>query len=142
MQAARQAAMNAARQAAMRATKIELRRLRRRTAAFVVATGVVTVLVAQAHAADPKGDPPVPAAASPEPEPRCHRDQDLACTLVRETPTGVWVWTERFRPAEATNSGWTLAVGAGPVSPVPVAHFVAPSPPPARTTPNGAPILE
>ena len=122
--------------------RIARRRLRHRGAVMIVAALAVSAgLAARAAAADPKADLSAPGSVSTEAEPRCHRDQDLACTLVRETPAGVWVWTERFRPAEPSNTGWTLAVGAGPVSPVPVAHFVAPAPP-ARTTANGAPILE
>lgn len=122
---------------------IDHRHFRRRGATAVVAAVLATAtLIARAAVADPKAELPAPAAATTEPEPRCHRDQDLACTLVRETPAGVWVWTERFRPAEPNNSGWTLTVGAGQVSPNPVAHFVASPPSPLRTTPNGAPILE
>jgi len=118
-----------------------LARLRRRGTAFVVVAAVVAApsLTREALAESP--ELPV---APPEPEPRCRRDQDLACTLVRETPTGVWVWTERFRPAAPGSSGWTLAVGAASPSPAPltVTHLVATDLPPAPTTPNGAPILE
>ena len=131
--------------------KDESRRTRRRAAscvalvALVAATSVTRVAGADPSfpAAGPAASPAAaPAAAPAEPEPRCHRDRDLACTLVRETPGGVWVFTERFRPADAGNSGWTLAVGAGPASPGAATHFVATTPPPARPTPNGAPILE
>ena len=122
---------------------IDRRRLRR-CGAVLAALVLVTTISTRPAAADPKA--PAPGAAqspaSQEPEPRCHRDQDLACTLVRETAAGVWLWTVRFRPAEAGNSGWTLAVGAGAVTPGPVAQFIAPARTPAPPTPNGAPILE
>jgi len=118
--------------------KVERNRARRR-AALLVATAVAMAVAPLARADGV--DVPAPPGAPAEPEPRCHRDQDLACTVVRETPAGVWVWTERFRPAEPGTTGWTLAVGAGPVSAVPSLHFVA-TPTPTRPTPNGAPILE
>jgi len=106
-----------------------------------IAVLVVVVAMATLLARDAIADAPPPPAVPAQPAPWCQRDQDLACTLVRETPAGVWIWTERFRPADPGNSGWTLAVGAGPVSSA-VAHLIATVPPPARPTPNGAPILE
>ncbi len=114
---------------------VDRRRVRRWGIALAVATaaGITTPLTRDATA-DPASLP-----AAPEPEPRCHREEDLACTLVRETSIGVWVWTERFRPGESGSSGWTLAVGAGPVTPSPTVRFVTPPP---HTTANGSPILE
>jgi|GEM_PF-3838549 len=118
--------------------KVDERRRRRRGAAVLVVAGLaMATLLTRAAAAEA---PPPPAVAA-QAAPWCQRDQDLACTLVRETAAGVWIWTERFRPAEPGNSGWTLAVGAGPVSPA-VTHLIAAIPALARPTPNGAPILE
>jgi hypothetical protein len=116
-------------------------RLRRRRTTFVV---VAALVAATSLTREAMADAPGLASGPPEPEPQCHRDQDLACTLVRETPTGVWVWTERFRPAPPGSPGWTLAVGAASASPAPLAvtPLVATNLPSAPPTPNGAPILE
>jgi len=105
------------------------KRARRRVMALMVVAIVATL--PRAATADPASPP-----ALTDPEPRCHREEDLACTVVRETSIGVWVWTERFRPGDSSSSGWTLAVG--PLSPT---RLVIPSPP-AHTTANDAPILE
>ena len=119
--------------------KLDFRRVWHGRAAFMVLTVAGAVSSSGTGiAAEPSFSVPAP----PEPEPRCRRDEDLACTLVRETPAGVWVWTERFRAGEAGSTGWTLAIGAGPVSTQPTVQFVAASPPPGPATPNGAPILE
>jgi hypothetical protein len=120
--------------------KVQCRRISRPGAVLVAVAAAITAAAALTR--DAAAEPPPPVVARTEPEPRCDRDQDLACTLVRETTTGVWVWTQRYRPAEPGNSGWTLSVGAGPPVPFAVTQFVATVPPPARPTPNGAPILE
>ena len=104
----------------------------------VVAFVVVAALSGTAARGDePAGGAPLPAA----PESLCHRDEDLACTVVRETPDGVWVWTERFRAAVTGSPNWSLAIGGGAVSPQPTVRFLA-NGPPSRTTANGSPILE
>ena len=122
--------------------RVDSTRLRRGGAPLVLLL-VLAAVTAGPSLPPAAAEPAAPSAPSPEPEPWCHRDQDLACTLVRETPAGVWVWTERFRSLEAGSGGWTLSVGAGPVSSIPVVpHFVAAVPPPVHPTPNGAPILE
>lgn len=117
--------------------KVDGKRLPRRGAILVLVAAAVMATPSWRHAI---AEPAAPATASTEPEPWCHRDQDLACTLVRETPGGVWVWTERFRPIESGTGSWTLAVGAGPIASVAlVPHVVVAAP---LSTPNGAPILE
>jgi hypothetical protein len=116
--------------------KVQRGRRRRRGAALVfVAVAGVTTAIAGSALADPAVGP-----GPREAELRCHRDEDVACTLVRETSAGVWIWTERFRAAELSTVAWTLAVGAGPISPLPMVSFLAA--PSVRATPNGAPILE
>jgi hypothetical protein len=116
--------------------------LRRRGTAFIAVAALVAT--ASSPTREALADSPGLPAGPPEPEPWCRRDQDLACTLVRETSTGVWIWTERFRPAAPGSTGWTLAVGAGSAPPAPLAvtHLVATNLPSAPPTPNGAPILE
>jgi len=116
---------------------VDCRRVRRWAKALVVVVATVATPPLGAAAAEPTSS-----SAPTEPEPRCHRDEDLACTLVRETSIGVWVWTERFRPGQPGSSGWTLDVGAGPVSSVPTVHFVTPPAPTHTTTANDSPILE
>lgn len=71
---------------------------------------------------------------------QCLPDQDVSCTLVRETPNGVLVWTERYQPAPSRTARWSLILEPGTrVSGDPVR--VAPTDALA-STPNGAPILE
>lgn len=79
-----------------------------------------------------------PAATAAEAPPRCHPDEDLACAVVRETPAGVWVWTERFEDPGPASPAWSLAIGGVPVSPPPAGWLVAGG----AATPNGAPILQ
>jgi hypothetical protein len=69
---------------------------------------------------------------------QCLPDQDVSCTLVRETPNGVLVWTERYRPAPSS-AHWSLVLDTGTLI---LGDPVAFVPDPTSSTPNGAPILE
>jgi len=111
---------------------VDCRRVRRWAMALIVVVATLVAPLPRAAAAEP-----ATSSAPTESEPRCHREEDLACTLVRETSVGVWVWTERFRPGKPSSSGWTLAVGPA-TSTVP---FLTPPAPP-HTTANDSPILE
>jgi hypothetical protein len=113
------------------------RRVARRTAAAAATVGMVVLLVVfPCAAADGSDDDPQ------DDEPRCNRRDDLSCTIVRETAAGVWVWTERFRPAEPNSPTWSIAVGTAAVGAAPTVKFLPSRPATASTTPNGAPILE
>jgi len=112
---------------------------------------------------DPKASPPAVAAkpaaarervARPAPDPyRCHPTEDIACTVVRETPQGTVIVTMRPAGAVTKPAVWSVVSGTPPgpagvtalggtiyvvptSSPEPRADFTHPGPA------NGAPILD
>lgn len=105
---------------------------------FASAVAVVAAIAATATARA-AGD----AEGTADAGPRCHTREDRACTLVRETDDGFWVWTQRFRVTDATGPPWSISFGPGGAVTGAAVSFVANvSIPPDRSTPNGAPILE
>jgi hypothetical protein len=109
----------------------------------LVAAGLLTAITAPASpCAAEEADEPVDSA------PRCHEREDRACTLVRETEDGVWVWTQRFRATESTGPPWSISLGPGGlIAGGPVRIVASSSNAGERSTfddptPNGAPILE
>jgi hypothetical protein len=97
--------------------------------------------------AEAKPAPPA-TSATPDPDPyRCHPNEDIACTVVRETLQGLVIATFRGRPEEAGT--WTVVSSPPPGAPytpggtvyvVPSIPRTAAAQPPLP--PNGAPIID
>jgi hypothetical protein len=106
-----------------------------------------TPAVRRTAEAKPPGHP-APAAVASDSDPyRCHPNEDVACTVVRETAQGLVIATFRGRPEEG--GSWTVVSSPPPGAPytpggtvyvVPSIPRTAAAQPPLP--PNGAPIID
>jgi hypothetical protein len=107
------------------------------TASGAAAATSTSASPAGAHAGPPRREARRPATADNDAY-RCHPNEDIACTVVRETATGMTIMTMRPGGGIAPPSSWSVVSGTPPGASAYPGGIIYVVP----TTPTGAPRFE